>query len=420
MSDPEAVDLQAVEFQAVDFHPGDIAGRSPEEAVGALLDYASSLNASDLFLGTDEHDVAVSVRHLGIVRLVTRVDVAEGRRWMMHIKALAGIPLDARRRPTDGRWLREHGGGRKTDLRISAIPTLHGEDFCIRLLERESGLRKPEGLGLARQQYNELIAMLNAAGGLILVTGPTSSGKTTTLYACLQYLNDGRRKINTIEDPIEYAVEGIRQSQVNPVFKVDFPELLRNVLRQSADVIMIGEIRDALTAQTAVRAANSGHLVFATLHAPTASGAIQSMLDLDVHPSFLSSSLRGVIAQRLVRTLCPKCKTAYDLSEAPLTFEEVAAWLQPGEGQQYFAAPGCAACGQSGYTGRVGVFEVLKVTPGVRKLVSQSRPAREIEIQAIGEGLMEFRRSGLLKVAQGITSIEEMIRIVPAEHLGTD
>ena len=177
-------------------------------------------------------------------------------------------------------------------------------------------------------------------------------------------LNDGRRKINTIEDPIEYAVEGIRQSQVNPILNLDFPELLRNVLRQSPDVIMVGEIRDSITAQTAVRAANSGHLVFATLHSPTAGGAVQSMLNLGVHPHFFSSCLRGVIAQRLLRTLCPKCKVAYDLSESPLTFEEIERWLEPGQGKQIFSAPGCPACGQTGYTGRVGVFEVLNATPG--------------------------------------------------------
>ena len=406
--------------EPIDFKPADLARHTPEAAVGELLDYAADLNASDLFFAANEQEIVVSVRHLGIIQRVARADLEQGRRWMLHIKALAGIPLDVRRRPNEGRWLRDHGDGRKTDLRISTIPTLHGEDFCIRLLQRESGLRKPEGLGLVRQQYGELLAMLNAAGGLILVTGPTASGKTTTLYACLQYLNDGRRKINTIEDPIEYAVEGIRQSQVNPVMKVDFPELLRNVLRQSPDVIMIGEIRDPVTAQTAVRAANSGHLVFATLHAPTAAGVVQSMLNLEVHPHFFASCLRGIIAQRLVRTLCPKCKVAHDLSESPLTFGEVERWLEPGQAHQFYSAPGCGDCRNSGYTNRMGVFEVLNVTPGVRKQISHSASTRDIERQAIGEGMIEFRRSGLLKIAQGVTSTEEIIRVVPAEYLGVE
>jgi general secretion pathway protein E len=409
-----------VDSGPIDFQPTDFANQTPEQAVAALLDYASELNASDLFLGTNEQDVSVAMRHLGIVRPIMRATLDEGRRWMLHIKALAGIPLDIRRQPNEGRWIRQHPNGHKTDLRISTIPTLHGEDFCIRLLQRDSGLRNVEGIGLERQQFNELFAMLNSAGGLILVTGPTSSGKTTTLYACLQYLNNGRRKINTIEDPVEYSVEGLRQSQVSAAFKVGFPELLRNVLRQSPDVIMVGEIRDPLTAQTAVRAANSGHLVFATLHAPTAASAIQSMLNLDVHPHFFSSSLRGVVAQRLIRTLCPKCKVAYDLSESPVTFEEIERWLEPGQGKQFFSAPGCPACAQSGYTGRVGVFEVLNVTSAVRKLMGQSADAAEIERQAIRDGMIEFRRSGLLKVAQGVTSTEEIIRVVPAEQLGIE
>jgi general secretion pathway protein E len=405
--------------ETIDFRPADLAKKSPEEAVGALLDYARGLNASDLFLCTNEQEVIASVRHLGIIREVAKAPLDQGRRWMLHIKALAGIPLDVRRRPNEGRWMREHDG-HKTDLRISTIPTLHGEDFCIRLLDRETGLRQLDGLGMTRQQQNELVAMLNAAGGLILVSGPTSSGKTTTLYACLHYLNDGRRKINTIEDPIEYAVVGIRQSQINPILNLDFPELLRNVLRQSPDVIMVGEIRDSITAQTAVRAANSGHLVFATLHSPTASGAVQSMLNLGVHPHFFSSCLRGVIAQRLIRTLCSQCKVAYDLSESPLTFEEVERWLEPGQGKQIFSAPGCPACGQTGYTGRVGVFEVLNTTAGIRKLMAVTAPANEIQRQAISEGMIEFRRSGLLKIAQGTTSTEEVIRVVPSEHLGIE
>jgi type II secretory ATPase GspE/PulE/Tfp pilus assembly ATPase PilB-like protein len=406
--------------EPIDFRPADFTNQTPEQAVAALLDYVAALNASDLFIGTNEQDVTIGMRHLGVVRPIARTSLDEGRRWMLHIKALAGIPLDVRRRPNEGRWLRVHPDGRKSDLRISTIPTLHGEDFCIRLLRRDSGLRNLEGLGLERQQFNELFAMLNSAGGLILVTGPTSSGKTTTLYACLQYLNDGRRKINTIEDPVEYSVEGIRQSQVSTAFKVDFPELLRNVLRQSPDVIMVGEIRDPITAQTAVRAANSGHLVLATLHAPTAASAIQSMLNLEVHPHFFASSLRGVIAQRLVRTLCPTCKVAYDLSDSPLTFEEIERWLEPGQGKQFFSAPGCPACAQSGYTGRVGVFEVLNATSTVRKLMVKSAEVSEIESQAIRDGMLEFRRAGLLKVAQGATSTEEIIRVVPAQQLGVE
>ncbi len=259
--------------------------------------------------------------------------------------------------------------------------------------------------------------MLVSPSGLILVTGPTGAGKTTTLYACIQRLNDGTRKINTIEDPVEYALEGVRQSQVNLRMELDFPELLRSVLRQAPDVIMVGEIRDPLTAETAVRAANSGHLVFATLHAPTAPGAVDSMLAMGVHPHFLASSLLGIVAQRLVRTLCPKCKTAVDISESPQTFEEVRSGLTPDQGRAIYIGRGCAECHAEGYSGRTGIFEVLRVSKEVRRMIAEGRTVREIGEQAVKEGMLDVRRAALLKVAEGQTSTEEMMRAIPAEQL---
>jgi type II secretory ATPase GspE/PulE/Tfp pilus assembly ATPase PilB-like protein len=343
-----------------------------------------------------------------------------GRRCMAHIKAAAGMDVAEKRRPLDGRWIRRRNGESTIDLRISTMPTLWGEDFTLRLLVRGSQLLSLEQLGLLRRDFNELFALLNSPSGMILVTGPTGSGKTTTLYACLTYLNNGERKINTIEDPIEYAVEGVRQSQINPRLDVDFPDLLRGALRQAPDVIMVGEIRDPITAETAVRAANSGHLVLATLHAPVAAGAIQSMLSLGVHPHFLSSSLRGVIAQRLIRTLCPACKMTLDLSEAPHTFDEVRQWLEPGQGRQLYAPNGCAECHRSGYAGRTGVFEVLTVKRELRKVIYEGQTTQAIRQKAIADGMIEFKQSALLKVARGETTAEEVLRAVPTEYLGLD
>src|SRR5262249_38476531 len=206
----------------------------------------------------------------------------QGRRCTSYIKAMAGMDLAEQRRPLDGRWVRgEDGvGAGRVDLRVSTIPTLYGEDLAIRLLSCQTQMLMLDQLGMTRRERNELIAMLNLPSGLILVCGPTGSGKTTTLYAGLKYLNNGERKINTIEDPIEYAVTGLRQSQINPKADVGFPELLRSVLRQSPDVILISEIRDAITAEIAIRAASSGHLVLASVHAPSAPGAVQSLLGL--------------------------------------------------------------------------------------------------------------------------------------------
>lgn len=391
----------------------------PERAVGAIIEHGAKLLASDLFLVTNDNHVSIMARILGVLRLLSVMPLEPGRRLISHIKAVAGMDVAERRRPLDGRWIYRQDK-RILDIRISTIPTLHGEDITLRLLARESRLLAIEELGLMRKDWNHLLSMLSSPSGLLLVTGPTGAGKTTTLYACLSHLNNGQRKINTIEDPIEYAVEGIRQSQVNPRIEVGFPELLRSVLRQAPDVIMVGEIRDPITAETAVRAANSGHLVLATLHAPIAAGAIQTMLSLGVHPHFFASSLRGAIAQRLVRTLCPRCKISFDMSDAPHTFDEVRPWLEPGEGRMIYGPKGCHDCHGMGYAGRTGVFEVLPVTHGIRRLMVEKQSTSAIRQKAIEEGMIEFRHSALLKVARGETSIEEVYRVVPSEYLGVE
>jgi type II secretory ATPase GspE/PulE/Tfp pilus assembly ATPase PilB-like protein len=394
----------------------DIGRASPETAVAKLIDHAVTLRASDIFFVTNEQHVAVQIRHLGIVRTISIIPAEVGKKCLAHIKANAGMDVSEKRRPLDGRWIYEHGDG-SVDLRINVIPTLYGEDFAIRLLSRGAALYALENLGMSREQKDKYEAMVNSPSGLILITGPTGSGKTATLYSSLIKLNDGKRKINTIEDPIEYAVDGLRQSQVNSAVDVGFPELLRSVLRQSPDVIMVGEIRDADTAQTAVHAANSGILVFATLHAPSAAGAVQSMRSLGVHSHFLSTSLRGVVGQRLVRTLCPECKVSFDLTDSPGTFEEFKPWLKEGEGTRLFAAKGCEACDMQGYAGRTGVFEVLAVTKNIRNLISDGAPARAVRETAMKEGMLDFRTAALLKVARGETSTEEVFRVIPSEHL---
>ncbi|MCA9270930.1 MAG: Flp pilus assembly complex ATPase component TadA, partial [Planctomycetales bacterium] len=252
------------------------------------------------------------------------------------------------------------------------------------------------------------------------VTGPTGTGKTTTLYAALQHLNDGQRKINTLEDPIEFAVPGFLHLQVQPKVGLDFPELLRGVLRQAPDVVMIGEIRDEETARTAVRAATSGHLVFATLHAPIAAVAVHSLLAVGVPPHFLASSILGVVAQRLVRTLCPHCRMEYDLADAGHAFAEVQNLLGAGQGRTFFGPGGCEQCLGDGYLGRTGVFEVLQVNRRFRQLIADSRPALELHDAAVASGMTDFRRAALVKVAQGLTSMEEVLAAVPYEHLGLE
>ncbi len=397
-----------------------LKGDSIEGVVEQLLAHAARLNASDVFLCTNEQCVVAQVRHLGVVRPMAVMPPEQGRRVITLIKTRTLLDLAEKRRPQEGRWIFHHqfeGASTVYDLRISTIPTAYGEDMSLRLLDRTSKLFTLDNLGMTRAQRNTLSGVLDSPGGLILFTGPTGSGKTATMYTCLQRLNTGKRKINTIEDPIEYNVDGVRQSQVNPVIGLGFSELLRSVMRQAPDVIMLGEIRDQETASIAVRAANSGHLVLATIHAVAAAGAIQSMRALGVHPHFLATGLRCIVAQRLVRTLCPSCKTYFDLADAPHTFDEVAGLLGEGEGKLLWAARGCPECLMTGYAGRTGVFELMPGTREIRKLISENHAIREIRAQAAEQKMLEFRHAALLKVAHGETSTEEVFRAIPTEHL---
>jgi type II secretory ATPase GspE/PulE/Tfp pilus assembly ATPase PilB-like protein len=333
---------------------------------------------------------------------------------------MANMDVAERRRPQDGRWI-HRGAISPIDLRVSTLPTLHGEACAIRLFLRDLPTLTLEDLGLIRGQMNDLLAMLNSPSGLILVTGPTGSGKTTTLYSCLRYLHDGERKIHTIEDPVEHEIAGVYQSQINPRIGLGFPELLRGVLRQDPDVILIGEVRDASTAETAVHAANSGHLVLATVYAPVAAGAVQSMRGWEVNPHFLGHTLLGVVAQRLVRTLCPQCRASFPLpEEGPHPFAEVKTWLGPDEGHALFAARGCTACYQTGYGGRTGVFEILRISPLLRRMIAEGQQTPVLHEQARREGMMEMRQAALLKVAHAETTAEEVIRDVPSEYLGLE
>ncbi len=400
--------------------PGDFfANLSPGQVVATIIEKAGELHVSDLFLLAEESGLRVAFRRMGGIETVAALPLELGRSVITLIKAEAGIDLGDRRRPHEGRRI-QAVGERVIDLRINIIPTLHGEDVCARLLDRKFGLKTLEQIGLTRIELNKMQAMLNNPSGLILVTGPTGTGKTTTLYAALQYLNDGTRKINTLEDPIEYAVNGLRQSQANTKIGLDFPELLRNVLRQSPDVIMVGEIRDEETATTAVRAANSGTVVLSTLHAPVAAAAVQSMAALGVNRFFLSNCLLGVVAQRLVRTLCPKCRVAYDIGESPETFADIQSFLEPGFGSYIFGPGSCDACLQQGYSGRTAILELMLFNRALRQLVAKGCSSEELQAFAVQQGMLEFRRSAMVKVAMGVTSTEEVLRELPTDQLGLD
>jgi general secretion pathway protein E len=404
---PPAVDVAAL-------------GRAePNVIVPALVEYAAAVRASDLYLNTNEREVEFAVRHLGIVRPLGTVPIEIGRRCLLFVKTLAGMNTSERRRPLEGRWLFTRPSGDALDLRVSTIPTLYGEDATVRILDQARALLSVDQLGMHPHKYAQFQQVLSSPTGLILVTGPTESGKTTTLYAGLQYLNTGTRKINTIEEPIEYSLRGVRQSQASSAGgngDVTFDVLLRGVLRQAPDVIMIGEIREEETAQIAVRAAATGHLVLSTLHAPVAAAAVQSMLRLGVPPRALSHALIGVVSQRLVRTLCPACNQQFSFPSAK-AFEGVRRW-RPSDADTRLCGPvGCPECYMTGFAGRTGLFEVMPVTPGLRHLLEDGASVAAVRKRAVDDGMMEFRHAALLKVADGVTSLEEVTRVLPTEYL---
>ncbi|MDA0809077.1 MAG: GspE/PulE family protein [Planctomycetota bacterium] len=390
---------------------------TPSEAVTALVEFAVGVGASDLFFLSEEDAVAIAVRHMGIVRQLRTYGSEFGTRMLTNVKVLAGMDISDRMKPSEGRWISEAETRGPVDVRVNTIPTMFGEDITCRILNRDMGLRSLSELGLLSHDYHALTSLLKNPSGLILVSGPTGSGKTTTMYSCLQALNDGRRKINTLEDPVEYVLPGLRQSQVNLKQHVDFSTLLSASLRQAPDVIMIGEIRDSETAETSVRAAISGHLVLATLHAQSASTTVESMYAQGVKLQFLASSLLGVVSQRLVRQLCRNCRQPIDLSGMSSMFDDVRKYLSDDDGRVMYSPGQCLDCLYTGYASRMCVSEVLSVDQHIQSLISSGASALEIEQAARKNGMIDFSRSALIRVAMGETTTDEMFRVVPMERV---
>jgi general secretion pathway protein E len=396
----------------------DLSHVTPEKGVQRLIERALELRASDLFLVTNEQHVAAQVRLRGSVEQLCILDKDQGRRYIAHIRHTAGMDVSDFRKPHDGRWIydTEKRGDADVDLRINVVPTLHGEDMAIRLLDRESNLLTLDRVGMTARQLDVYRSMLAQPGGMVLLTGPTGSGKTVTLYASLQQLHDGHRKIHTIEDPIEYAIEGLRQSAVNGAIDLGPEELLRGVLRQAPDAVMVGECRDEGTAHTAAWAANCGVLVLTTIHAPSAAGAVQSLRGFGIAAPFVASSMRGAMSQRLVRTLCPSCQELSEgghTAEVQRMMEEIKAFLPTANAAARYIARGCEHCHHTGYAGSSAVYEIMPVTDAIRDLIVEGKSTREINAKAVAEGMLTLRQAALLKVAQGRTTMEEVRRVVP-------
>ena len=359
--------------------------------INALLTQAARDGASDIHIEPFETYSLVRFRVDGTLRDIVRPKRALHAALVSRIKIMAQMDIAEKRLPQDGR-ITLRVGGRAVDVRVSTLPTGHGERAVLRLLEKDLSRLNLESLGMAdgtRAAFDELI---HQPHGIILVTGPTGSGKTTTLYGAIRRLDHSTTNIMTVEDPIEYDLEGIGQTQVNPKIEMTFARALRSILRQDPDVVMVGEIRDLETAQIAVQASLTGHLVLATLHTNDAASAVTRLIDMGIEPFLLSSSLLGVLGQRLVRKLCPHCK-------------------KPAADGNGFAAAGCDQCSFTGYVGRTGIYELLRVDEAMRNLIHQGANDTGIRRAAEGAGMTSMRADGLRWVASGVTSHEEVVRV---------
>lgn len=392
---------------------GEVIQEAPiAKIVATILEFAVKTKASDVHIEPEEERVRVRYRIDGIMheKLILPKRVHEA--VVSRVKILSGMKIDEKRLPQDGRFnFRDEG--REVDLRVSSLPTVFGEKVVMRLLEKSGKVPTLNELGLRGHGLKILQKAISQPQGIILMSGPTGSGKTTTLYSILSILNTTRVNIITLEDPVEYQIKGVNQVQVNPKAGLTFSSGLRSFLRQDPDIIMVGEIRDEETTELAVHAALTGHLVFSTLHTNSASGAIPRLIDLGAEPFLLASALTCVVAQRIPRRVCKAClEEVAPLSEVRGNIESVLGKLLPERKKiTLFRGKKCSECNQTGYSGRLGIFEVLDVNEKIAKLILERAPAGQIEKQALEDGMLLMLQDGFLKALEGITTIEEVLRV---------
>ncbi|MFC1781092.1 type II secretion system ATPase GspE [Planctomycetota bacterium] len=392
----------------------DVVNRPPViRLVNDILFRALQLRASDIHVHPYESKIQIRYRIDGILYDALSLNKNVLSLITSRIKVMAGMDIAERRLPQDGRCS-VRLGQREVDLRISTVPTSYGERSVLRLLDKSTGLFTLNELGLCKEDLKKFDSLLNRSHGVIFVTGPTGSGKSTTLYACLNRINSAEKNVITIEDPIEYQLEGISQIQVATKKGMTFATSLRHVLRQDPDVIMIGEVRDIETARMAIQSSLTGHLVFSTLHTNDSAGAVSRLLDLGVEPYLVSSSLIAIIAQRLVRKVCQDCKepskpSSNELKELGLSENAV------NEGGTFFVGKGCDKCFQTGYRGRTGIYEMMLISEEIQNLIYTRESAGTIKRHALKKGLQTLRMDGARKVLAGITTVSEVLRVTQSD-----
>lgn len=382
--------------------------------VNSLLYQAVRQRATDIHIEPYERQLVVRFRIDGLLYDIVSPPKRFHPSISSRIKIMAGLNIAEKRLPQDGR-IRIKIASRDIDIRVSIIPTIHGERIVMRLLDKGQVILKLEELGMGPDTLGKVLKFISLSNGIILVTGPTGSGKTTTLYAALTRINTTEKNIITIEDPIEYQLTGIGQMQVNPKIDLTFAAGLRSILRQDPDVILVGEIRDRETAEIAIQASLTGHLVFSTLHTNDSAGAVTRLLDMGIEPYLVASSLRAVLAQRLVRILCNECKIPYRASPELLKELELSDEIPHDMETIIYRASGCKKCMNTGYWGRTGIYELLIVDEDIRNLIKRGVDSSTIRREAISKGMVGLRKDGGRKVLKGITSAEEVFRVTQEE-----
>ncbi len=381
----------------------DLASEAPVvKLVNSIISRAVEEHASDIHIEPLEDEVRVRFRVDGVLNEVDRLQRGLLPAIVSRIKIMARLDIAERRLPQDGR-IKTKVAGRDIDIRVATLPTIYGEQVVMRILDQSGVDWSIEKLGLEDDVREQFVQAISSSHGIVLVTGPTGSGKTTTLYSALKILNRGEVKIITVEDPVEYVIPGVIQIQVNPQIGLTFASGLRSIVRQDPDIIMVGEIRDPETADIAIHAALTGHLVLSTLHTNDAASAVTRLIDMGVESFLVASSVIAIMAQRLVRVVCPYCKREVELPE-PLK-------RRFGIEGPVFRGSGCEACKNTGFLGRTGIYELLIVDDEIRKLITQSADSETIKKAAMAKGMRTLLEDGILKVKKGITTIEEVLRV---------
>lgn len=397
-----AVKQTQVEAEAVE----DVNSAPIVRFINSIIENAVRNNASDIHIEPEETEVRIRIRVDGILQENMKIGLETLNPVISRIKIMSNLNIAEKRLPQDGRigFILE---GRNIDLRVSTLPTIHGEKVVMRILDRTSFVLSKDKLGLTEDDNIKFERMIAKPYGIILVTGPTGSGKTSTLYAMMSELNDSKKNIITLEDPVEYNLKGINQVQLNVKAGLTFANGLRSILRQDPDIVMVGEIRDGETAEIAVRSALTGHLVLSTLHTNDAPGAITRIIDMGIEPFLISSSIIGVIAQRLVRKICPLCKKAYTPDERGARLLDIL----EGEVPTVYKGTGCQICNGTGYKGRTAIFEMMETDKMLRTMIDKGATTDEIRDAAVENGMLTLRESCKKLVLKGVTTVEELARV---------